>query len=73
MPYGIEPGEYLDRIRVMVGLTRAPNALMEPTVPITPEITRLTEIMFLWDVIYRRNIEPYTQRITVFERFKAAS
>ena len=28
---------------------------------------------FLWQEIYRRDVEPFTQRITAFERFRATS
>jgi DNA polymerase-3 subunit epsilon len=31
------------------------------------------ETEFLRQEIYRRDVEPFTQRITAFERFKAAS
>ena len=31
-----------------------------------------TELLFLRREIYRREVEPYTQRITAFERFQPA-
>jgi DNA polymerase III subunit epsilon len=30
------------------------------------------EITFLRREVYRREVEPYTQRVTAFERFRAA-
>ena len=31
------------------------------------------ELAFLRQEIYRRNVEPFIQRVTAFERFRAAS
>lgn len=38
-----------------------------------PEASHETELTFLRQEIYRRDVEPFTQRITAFERFRAAS
>lgn len=38
-----------------------------------PEATQETELAFLQKEIYRRDVQPFIQRITAFERFRATS